>query len=402
MKSNEGGLWTMTLFAANEIPSVVVTFVALIMFLQMKMGVAMSTLFSAILLLPWVMQPMMRKVLPGMNGGRLWIYITEIVLSMMLLTFALTLNNSKWWIVGMLFIISILSTWHDLLARCYYKRRTLLAQEKYHSTLRTLSAQMATVLTYGLMIMAVGILQIYFRQRTVTYSWSLGFYILAGVYMLIVLMNLLLLRNPGNPHSYMPSHWPWQRPKWIKHIAILTLMLLPQGLMFYSRTIFLLSKSHVGGLGCTLQEIGFAQGTIGVIAFLLGVTVGRWVQQLHGERNLRWPLTACLGLSPVVYVGMTFCLPQNVGTLSIYTFLAQLLFGLGLNSCRKYLEDISGERYQNAVNPVHIPIICLCIIIPMVASGFMLECIPFKTFFIIDAICAPITWLMIGALRYKE
>ena len=82
MRSNEGGLWTMTLFAANEIPSVVVTFVALIMFLQMKMGVAMSTLFSTLLLLPWVLQPLMRKVMPGMNGGRLWIHLTEILLTL--------------------------------------------------------------------------------------------------------------------------------------------------------------------------------------------------------------------------------------------------------------------------------------------------------------------------------
>jgi PAT family beta-lactamase induction signal transducer AmpG len=61
------------------------------------------------------------------------------------------------------------------------------------------------------------------------------------------------------------------------------MMLLPQGLMFYSRTIFLLARPQYGGVGCTLQEIGFAQGTIGVIAFLLGVSMGRSMQYRYGE-----------------------------------------------------------------------------------------------------------------------
>lgn len=82
--------------------------------------------------------------------------------------------------------------------------------------------------------------------------------------------------------------------------------------------------------------------------------------------------------------------------------MAQLLFGLGLNACRKYIEDISGERYQNAVNPLYIPIICLCILLPMALSGFMLERMDYKLFFLTDALCAPITWLAIAVLTYRH
>ena len=393
MKSNEGGLWTITLFATNEIPSVVVTFVALIMFLQMGMGVAMSTLFAALLLLPWVAQPLMRKFLPGTEGGRIWLHMAEAMITALLLTFALTMENGRWWTVGMLMGISLLSAWHDLQARRYYRRRTMYAQENYHTVLRTMSAQMATVLTYGLMIMAVGVLQIYFRQRAVTYSWSLGCYILAGVYLLLTMANVLLLRSPGNPPMPMPQQWPWQRRGWMFQSLLLAMMLIPQGLMFYSRTIFLLARPQQGGLGCTLQEVGFAQGTIGVIAFLVGVALGRSMQYRYGEGRMRWPQTICLGLSPMVYLAMTYSMPDGLWTLSVYTFLAQLFFGLGLNACRRYIESISGERYQNAVNPLYIPIISLCLLLPMALSGFMLEKMTYGHFFMLDAMCAPVVWL---------
>lgn len=402
MKRHEGGLWTVTLFAANEIPSVVVTFVALIMFLQMKMGVAQSTLFAALLLLPWAAQPIMRRIMPQAGKKRLWLHTAETMLTGALLTFALTMQNGKWWILGMLTGISVLSAWHDMLARRYYKERTMLAQEKYHPVLKTLSSQMATVLTYGLMIMAVGVLQIYFRQRSVTYSWSLGCYILAGAYLILTLMNMVLIKSPIGQRSPSVMQWPWKTPGWARQTAILTLMLWPQGMMFYSRTVFLLARPHQGGLGCTLQEIGFAQGTIGVIAFLLGVAMGRIMQNRWGEEPLRWPLTLCLGLSPAVYLAMTYWEPANLWMLSTYTFAAQLLFGLGLNACRKYIENISGERYQNATNPLYIPIISLCILLPIMLSGFMLEKLTYREFFAADALAAPVAWIAIAILSRKK
>ena len=398
MKSNEGGFWTITLFAANEIPSAVVTFVALIMFLQMNIGVALSTLFAAILLLPWVAQPFMRRLLPGMGGDRWWLHLIEIILAGTMALFALTLRNGMWWTMLMLAWISTLSAWHDIMAKHYFMRRTMMAQETHHLVLRALSSQMATVLTYGLMIMAVGVLQIYFRQRSQTYSWALGYYILAGAYLLMTLMNMLLLRNAGNTEITTTRQWPWQQKRWKEHLIMLLLMLMPQGLMFYSRTVFLLAQPQEGGLGCTLQEVGFAHGTIGVIAFLTGVALGKGILNKWGENRTKWPLTICLGLSPAVYLTMTHCKPEGVWMLSAYTLMAQLLFGIGLNACRRYIENLSGERYRNSVNPLYIPAISLCIVLPMALSGFLLERLNFEQFFMLDTLCAPITWVAILCL----
>jgi PAT family beta-lactamase induction signal transducer AmpG len=398
MKSNEGGFWTITLFAANEIPSAVVTFVALIMFLQMNIGVALSTLFATILLLPWVAQPFMRRLLPGMGGDRWWLHLIEIILAGTMALFALTLRNGMWWTMLMLAWISTLSAWHDIMAKHYFMRRTMMAQETHHLVLRALSSQMATVLTYGLMIMAVGVLQIYFRQRSQTYSWALGYYILAGAYLLMTLMNMLLLRNAGNTEITTTRQWPRQQKRWKEHLIMLLLMLMPQGLMFYSRTVFLLAQPQEGGLGCTLQEVGFAHGTIGVIAFLTGVALGKGILNKWGENRTKWPLTICLGLSPAVYLTMTHCKPEGVWMLSASTLMAQLLFGIGLNACRRYIENLSGERYRNSVNPLYIPAISLCIVLPMALSGFLLERLDFKLFFMLDTLCAPITWVAILCL----
>lgn len=403
-RRSETGLWVFTLFATNEIPSVVVMFVALIMFLQMGVGMDMATVYAAVLLLPRVAQPLMRRLLPGSIGGVLDLNLlraTECLTAVVMGLFALWMGGDPLQTLGMLLCISTLAAWHDLLAHRYFAARMNRPDGRPLSVVRVLSTQMATVLTYGLMLMAVGVLEIYFRQRAMWYSWALCCYILAGVYMFLAMINMLLLgRTEGMP---LPPARQGRRRQWMVQAIVLALLLLPQGLMFYCRTIFLLARPRQGGLGCTLQEVGFAQGTVGVIAFLLGVTVGRQMQHRWSEARMELPLTMCLGLSPLVYLTMTQCPPDGLPVLSGYTFLAQLLFGLGLAGCQRRIAYISGDRYRNAVNPISIPIISLCLLPTLAASGYLARRLSFGGFFLLDTLCAPVAWMAVAAIsRYYQ
>ena len=413
-QGHSGWLWTAILFAANEIPSVVVTFVALIMFLQLRLGMAQSTAFSAVLLLPWAAQPLLGKMLSGLGRGRIFLHLTELLLFVVLMVTALTLDHGKWWLLTCLMAMSLLSVWHHLLTVDYYERRIsrLPQPSPLLPVLRTISSQMATVLTYGLMIMAVGLLQIYFCQRAVAYSWALCIYILAGTYMAMTLLGLLLpsptphREYEGDAKAVMPQRQSLQLVPRSRGLALLLLsaMLIPQGLMFYSRTIFLLAHPGNGGLGCTLQDVGFAQGTIGVIAFLLGVALGKLILQGQQHQQARtWLLLLCLGLSPSVYLFMTLWQPQQLYQLSTLTFVAQLLFGLGLNACRPFILRLSDERQlQGIVNPLYSPVICISILPAMMLSGLLLEHVSFHTFFLKDTLLAPVGWLAILTVQHLQ
>lgn len=395
-------MWVLTLAATNEIPSAVVTFVALIMFMQMGVGMSMSTVYGALLLLPRAAQPLMRHFLPVDCVACLRLLrLTECLVVAAMALFALLMGEAPFQTFSMLMCISILSSWHDILSREYYAASMRYMGGRLSSIVRVISSQMSTVLTYGLMIMAVGVLEIYFRQRAMWYSWSLCCYILAGVYMLLAIVNILLLdkiEDVSSTHAV-----PQQRHRqWLVQAAMLALLLLPQGLMFFCRTIFLLARQQQGGLGCTLQDVGFAQGTVGVIAFLLGVTVGRQLQRRLGEAVLEYPLTMCLGLSPIVYLIMTHWPPGCLHLLSAYTFVAQLLFGLGLSGCQRRIAYISGDRYRNVVNPVTIPIISLCLLLPMAASGYMAERMSFRGFFLLDTLCTLASWLVVAIVSWYQ
>lgn len=387
-------------------PFALVTFVALLMFLQKGMSASEVTLMSALLFIPWVLKSWARSYIKRAGRYKTWIHVSEMLMTLSIVSLAFTMPLGKAWMFASLFAISLICAWHELLARMYYERCLRPAEQKTLNSLKAMASQMAVVLTYGLMIMAVGVLQIYFRQRSLSYSWSLGCYILAGVFLMFTLLHLFIMRSPFRDGNYSHNTMEGsimaeyhvieriqQRPDWWRHTIILQLLLLPQGLMFFSRTLFLMDSPRHGGLGCTLQEVGFAQGTVGVIAFLMGMGAARWLYRNMPIQKLQWVFTVSLGLSPFIYLAMSFSAPENLFTLSIATFQAQLLFGFGLGACRQSIHYISGERYRNTVNILYVPLISLCMLTPMAISGFLLEHLSYRSYYIMNVCTSILAWM---------
>lgn len=57
---------------------------------------------------------------------------------------------------------------------------------------------------------------------------------------------------------------------------LLLLYRIPEALLSKISTLFLIDAIHNDGLGLSPQEFGFTQGTVGIIAFVLGSVLGRF------------------------------------------------------------------------------------------------------------------------------
>ena len=393
------------------------TFVALLMFLQMGVSPAVATLLAALLFLPWVSKSWMRSYVFRAGHYRRTLLLLEFFLSLSLAALAFALQYSLEWTFATLMFVSLLSAGHELTSHLYYERMLRPRLQRFYNGPKMLASQMAVIMTYGMMIMAVGVLQIYFRQHSPMLSWSMGCYAAAGIMLLFMLWHMLTLRSTHVKSSFRSNTVSGSfkaemqviarieaQPLWWKHVLTVVLILLPQSLMFFTRAIFLLTHSDGGGLGCTLQEIGFAQGTVGVIAFWIGISGGRWLLRNARvpESKLFRPLTLVLGLSPLVYFIMTVETPHSLMGLCIATFQAQLLFGLGLNACHGAVKSISGERHRNTINLLYIPLVSASMLVPMAASGWLCTILGFRTFFLFDTLTAPISWLIVWILWHAK
>ncbi len=384
--------WLPSLFAAEAIPSAMITFVALLMFVQFGVSRGESTLLCALLTLPWVLGTWLRRWQQRGGAVHRALCMTEALMCVLLFALAFSLRLpllSPYVLFGLLFMLGIFCACHMLLAHTYYERRLSVRQQHYHHTMRLAFWQAFTVLTYGLALLSAGALEVFFHKYhyAMAWSWSTVVYLLAGLYLLLTLWNLWALRKAAPVEGNIETEVADTRRR---RAALLCLffLLLPQALMFHTRVLFLLAPVSEGGLGCSLQWIGLAQGTVGIIAFSLGLGLGhRWERRKKIFSSIKSaPVT--LVLSPFVYYAMTLWPPQTLPMLCLATSVAQFTFGLGLNACVPYIRAVSGERYSHIINYIYIPAVALVMLLPMAISGGLAEYLGFRAFFALDAFMA--------------
>ena len=410
-------LWIPTLSAAEEIPTAVVTFVSLLMFVQFGMDWGWASCCTALLLLPSVLKSYLRSKLRHAGHFKRNIHYTEFLLFCSLISIALYLNYyrvSAWLLFGLLMLVSLLCSVHELLGQMYYNRMLYPRQQRLYNKTKIFASQTTVIVTYGVLIISVGFLEIFFRS--VRMAWAMESYLVAGVFMLFAVYNVLVMQNPHvyNPYRYESLLHAFKNelrmverirrnPNSYRLIFSLAMLLLPQALMFNTRVFFLLANVEQGGLDCSIQDVGFAQGTVGVIAFSIGAVIGRALREHYGMNRVFWWLAVPLTFSPVFYMLMSqYPLVDNMQALCCMTFLAQFCFGWGLNICMAFVRPLSGERYRNTVGYLYIPLVAFVMFVPMALSGWLAAWLGFKTFFFIDACCAPLAWLILLLLKVKK
>ena len=382
-----------------------ITFVALLMFLQLGTPAQQATLFSSLLFLPWVLKSFLRSWVGKVGHFKEMLHLIEWLIFFSLTAVALSFPRGQTWLFVSLLVTSSLCAWHKLVARMYYEH-TLRIRDKLLLTIpKMVFTQTAVIFTYGALIFIVASLQVILRE--IRAAWSMGCYITAGVFLFFTLLHFLTLRSmgteqPPHRHSMLDSvkeeihviERIQKRPRWWRVVLTLFFILLPQSLLFYTRVLYLFDTNAHGGLECTMQEIGFAQGTVGVIAFSLGLAWGRHLMRHWPMKYLLWVLCFIIGLSPMVYFGMTLFPPQELGILSLCTFMAQLFFGIGLCACRLPIQEISDMRYKNSINLLYIPLVSGCMILPMALSGWLVQQWGYSHFFLFTSLCSPVTLVM--------
>ena len=403
------GAWFLTLFAAEEIPAAMVTYVALLMLLQLGLAPAVATFCSAMLFLPWVLKSFIRPWVNRVGNLKRMLHVTEALLfgSLLLLAFAFTQGPVLVFLA--LMVVSLLCAWHELAARFYYERTLRPAFQRLFTTPKLIVSQVAVIFTYGALIFLVGTLEVYFRQ--IRYSWSLACYVAAGIFFFFAFLHLGTLKGQRAKGKEQEKGYEEQETLSPRRAScslplapcfILFLLLLPQALMFHARVLYLFDAQVKGGLQCTMQEIGFAQGTVGVIAFSVGIALGRRLISRFTLQRLFWPMAVCVVLSPFVYLGMTVRPPESLWMLCCCTMTAQLLFGLGLGVCRLPISAISGFRYRNTINMLQIPLVSAALFVPMAVSGWMVEQLGYGTYFLVNALSAPICLLLVLLLHNRS
>ena len=410
-------LWIPSLFVAEEIPSAVVVFVSLIMFLQFGADEMDAAVYSGLLFLPCMLKSYLYTKVQKAASFKWRIHLVELFMFVCLMGIAVYLTEYRvreWVLFLFMFVLSFLCAWHELLSRIYYGRMLTPREQRIYGNTKMVFSQISLVMTYGLLIIVAGFFEVFFRSYQK--AWAMESALVAGGFLLFCVVNAIVLQNPRHLQHYRYESFAHavknelhvldrirQKPHVLPVLISLFFLMLPQALMFNTRVFFLFASADEGGLDCSVQDVGFAQGTIGVIAFSFGLGLGRALLRHLGEQKTLWGLACTLTLSPAFYLLMAMHpQPGRLWLICCVTFFAQLFFGIGLNVCTPFVRYISGYRYRNTLNYLYVPLVATAMMLPMMASGWLATTLGYPRFFLLNTLMAPLAWGVMAMCRIQH
>ena len=351
-------LWLPSLMFGDGV-AVSVLVLTMVMLRRMGLDTADTALAIALLSIPVLLRPLFEMVVTHFWGTtKVWILSTQFISALSLAAVAFTLHTSSWLLGTVCFMPFFVcsSVFYNIALHRFYidtSQRVHLSQGVHLSQVHqqnptpqhhnTTTSIMALLFGCGVMMMIAGNMEVV--TRNIRYSWSLVFYVMAGVELFLWLWHTIFL--PGGTHGYakpkptMGLHRGefrislrrmLKRKDDITALTFFILFLLPETLLALTAPLFLIAKPHNGGLGLSPQEFAFTQGTIAVIAIALGYTLGSKAIKKHGL--CRWLLPSALLLAvpgaALLFLSYNTAAPLSIVAAALAAGHAALGFALSM------------------------------------------------------------------------
>ena len=404
--------WVPTLYFAEGVPYVAVMTISLILYKRLGLSNTDITLYTSWLYLPWVIKPLWSPFVDMLKSKRWWIVTMQLLIGAALGGVAFTIPVS-WWLQGTLFffwMMAFASATHDIAADGFYMMGLDEHEQAYFVGIRSTFYRIATIFSSGLLVGLAGALQV--MTRSIRYSWSLVFYLMAGLFIAFWLYHSWVLPRPaedGEKQTKTASAiWQefcqtlvtfFQKPQVWVGICFMLFYRMPEGLLAKISALFLVDAQHNGGLGLSDGEYGLVQGTVGVIGLTVGGILGGICASRDGLKRWLWPMVMAITLPDIVYVLLAYLLPSNLIVISACVFVEQFGYGFGFSAYMLYLIYYSQGEHKTSHYALCTAFMALSMMIPGLFAGALQEAVGYQAFFIIVMLACTMTYIVTAYLK---
>ena len=404
--------WVPTLYFAEGVPYVAVMTISLILYKRMGMSNTDITLYTSWLYLPWVIKPLWSPFVDMMKSKRCWIVTMQLLVGAALGGVAFTIPVS-WWLQGTLcffWLMAFASATHDIAADGFYMMGLDEHEQAYFVGIRSTFYRIATIFSSGLLVGLAGALQVI--TRSIRYSWSLVFYLMAGLFIAFWLYHNWVLPRPSEDSEKQTKTvsgiWNefcqtlitfFQKPQVLAGICFMLFYRMPEGLLAKVSALFLVDAPHNGGLGLSDGEYGLVQGTVGVIGLTIGGILGGFCASRDGLKRWLWPMVLAITLPDIVYVLLAYLLPSSLVTISVCVFIEQFGYGFGFSAYMLYLIYYSQGEHTTSHYALCTAFMALSMMIPGLFAGALQESVGYRMFFIIVMLACAMTYAVTACLK---
>ena len=415
MKTHSPWAWVPSLYFAEGLPYVAVMIISLVMYKRMGISNTEIALYTSWLNLPWVIKPLWSPFIDLIKTKRYWITSMQLLIGAGLAGIAFTIPASSFLqtTLAIFWLMAFSSATHDIAADGFYMLGLSQHDQALFVGIRSTFYRLATITGQGLLIMLAGYLET--ETGNISRAWSITFFILSGLFIGLWLYHKYILPRPAsdvktNSNSssrILPSFISTFRSFFKKEqagIAILFMLLyrLPEAQLAKMGIPFLLDPVEQGGMGMTTEQIGFTQGTVGVIGLTIGGILGGIAVSRHGLKKWLWPMVWAISLPDIVYVYLSFFQQSGLPVINLCIFIEQFGYGFGFTAYMLYLIYFSQGESKTAHYAICTAFMALGMMLPGMIAGWLQETMGYRMFFIWIMICTVATFWVTSLLKINK
>ena len=412
MKKDSPWAWVPTLYFAEGLPYIAVMTLSLVMYKRMGISNTEVALYTGWLNLPWVIKPLWSPFIDLMRTKRWWIVTMQLLIGAALAGIAFLIPADHFFqsTLALFWLMAFASATHDIAADGFYMLGLTPHQQALFVGIRSTFYRLATIAGQGLLIMFAGYLEK--SARGIPFAWSMTFLLLSGLFLAVFVYHTFVLPHPKSDWraATLSASSLWReflltfRSFFQKEgIGVALLFMLfyrfPEAQLAKMGIPFLLDPVSEGGLGMTTEQIGFTQGTVGIIGLTIGGILGGIAVSRHGLKHWLWPMVWAISLPDLVYVYLSYFPETSLLWVNVCIFVEQFGYGFGFTAYMMYLIYFSRGTHSTAHYAICTAFMALGMMLPGMAAGWLQEQLGYQLFFIWIMVCCVATFAVTALLK---
>lgn len=384
--------WIPTLYFAQGLPNVAVATLSVALYKSLGVSNADIAFYTSWLYVPWVIKPLWAPLVELLGRKRLWIVATQFLMGAVFASVALTIPGPAFLraTLALFWLLAFSSATHDIAADGFY----LLALPEYQRAafvgVRSTFFRFAMIAGQGGLVWLAGR---WIKAGTgAAQAWCWVFAILAGFFGLVALYHHFVLPRPvcdvvakrsrnvlGGSLAVFAAFF--RKKGIVTALAFLLLYRFAEAQLVKLVQPFLLDPREKGGMGLTLDQVGFYYGTIGTVALLAGGLLGGWAVSRVGLKRLLWPMALAINVPNLVYVYLAVVQPGSLAAVGVTIGVEQFGYGFGFTAYMLYMMLFAEGENKTAHYALCTGFMALGMMLPGLKAGWLQEQLGYVTFF---------------------
>ena len=224
-------------------------------------------------------------------------------------------------------------------------------------------------------------------------AWSITLFIVAVLFLAFSCWHALMLPRPANDGPVVTDKGLareflgtlgsfFQKPGVLLAMGFILLYRFDEAQLGKVVPLFLLDGREAGGLALATSQVGLAQGTFGVLALTCGGLLGGFLAATYGLKKMLPIIVGSMYLPKLAYVALSFAQPENFLAICGGVAVEQFGYGLGLTAFFLYMLYFADGPRKTAHYAICTGFMALGMMLPGMWSGWLVDIIGYKHFFV--------------------